>query len=264
MINLYVISDSTGETANQLANAITIHFPNLEFNRIRHSKVSTKEQVYEIFSENDTKTIVLTTIVNQEVQDAINSLKCENFIVIDLLMRPVSEIENFLGVKATRESGILRELDNNYFEKIEAIEFAMNFDDGKNPKGFLEADVVLLGVSRTSKTPLSIYLANKSYKVANLPLVPELDIPKEIYQVDKKKLIGLIIDPEKLNEIRNQRLITLGLTPNSTYATDERINSELEFAKKLYEELGCKVIDVSKSTIEETASKIIEHIDNYR
>lgn len=264
MINLLVISDSTGETANQLANAITIHFPQLQFNRLRYSNIRTKEQVEDIFKNNQGKTIVLTTIVSEEVEIAIKEKISEDVKVIDLLMRPVVEIEEFLGQRAQREVGSLRELDTTYFDKIEAIEFAMNFDDGKNPRGFLEADVVLLGVSRTSKTPLSVYLANKSYKVANLPLVPEIEIPNEIYEVSRNKLIGLIIDPEKLNEIRNQRLITLGLTPNSQYAADSRINEELEFAQELYKELGCKVIDVSKSTIEETAAKIIEHIENNR
>lgn len=265
MINLYVISDSSGETANQMANAIMIHFPAVKFSRMRHSNVRTTEQVDEIFEKlNPGKSIVLTTVVLDEVMAAIKKYENDDFMVIDLLLRPVDEIENFLNSKAQRQVGLMRDLNNTYFDKIEAIEFAMTYDDGKNPKGFLEADVVLLGVSRTSKTPLSIYLANKSYKVANLPLLPELEVPKEIYQVDKKKLIGLIIDPEKLNEIRNQRLVTLGLTPNSTYAQNDRIHEELKYARELFKELDCEVIDVSSSTIEETAAKIIEHIENNR
>lgn len=264
MVNLYVISDSTGETANQLANAIMIQFPDVKFNRVRNSKVVNKEQVDNIFYGITGKTIVLTTIVNNDVRKAIESRKSDDFIVIDLLMGPVTKMEEFLGVTAQHEVGLMRNLNNSYFDKIEAIEFAMSFDDGKNPKGFLEADVVLLGVSRTSKTPLSIYLANKSYKAANLPLVPEITIPKEIYELDKNKLIGLIIDPEKLNEIRNQRLIALGLDPESSYANDGRIEEELKYSRDLFEELGCEVIDVSKSTIEETAAKIIEHIENNR
>ncbi|MFM1534096.1 pyruvate, water dikinase regulatory protein [Helcococcus ovis] len=262
MVNLYVISDSTGETANQLGNAIMIQFPSVEFNRKRYSNITNAKQVEKIFEHNEGKTIVLMTVVVDEVVNKIKSYQSEEFEVIDLLLSPITHIENFLGQKANRKPGLMRDLDNSYFNKIEAIEFAMNFDDGKNPKGFLEADIVLLGVSRTSKTPLSVYLANKSYKVANLPLVPEIEIPKEIYKVDKKKLIGLIIDPVKLNEIRNQRLLTLGLSQNSTYANDKRINEELEFAKKLYEDLGCTVIDVSSSTIEETAAKVIEQIEN--
>lgn len=263
MINLFVISDSTGETVNQLANAITIQFPEMKFNRKRFSNVTTINQCDNLFRGlGDEKTIVLMTVIDEKVVEQIKSYENENILVLDLLLNKVKKIEDFLGQKAHRKSGMMRDLDRDYFHKIEAIEFAMNFDDGKNPKGFLDADIVLLGVSRTSKTPLSVYLANKSYKVANLPLVPEIKIPNEIYEVDTKKLIGLIIDPKKLNEIRNQRLLTLGLSPDSAYAADERINEELDYAKKIYEELGCKIIDVSSSTIEETAAKIIEHIEN--
>lgn len=263
MINLFVISDSTGETVNQLANAITIQFPEMKFNRKRFSNVTTINQCDNLFRGlGDEKTIVLMTVIDEKVVEQIKSYENENILVLDLLLNKVKKIEDFLGQKAHRKSGMMRDLDRDYFHKIEAIEFAMNFDDGKNPKGFLDADIVLLGVSRTSKTPLSVYLANKSYKVANLPLVPEIKIPNEIYEVDTKKLIGLIIDPKKLNEIRNQRLLTLGLSPDSAYAADERINEELDYAKKIYEDLGCKIIDVSSSTIEETAAKIIEHIEN--
>lgn len=267
MINLYVISDSTGETANQLANAIAIQFKQANFSRKRFSNIVEAEQVEKILgtidrNNSENKTIVLMTVVAEAVVEKIKSYENENLLVVDLLLRPITEMENFLGIKADRQIGLMRDLDNSYFDKIEAIEFAMNFDDGKNPKGFLEADIVLLGVSRTSKTPLSVYLANKSYKVANLPLVPEIAIPKEIYEVERKKIIGLIINPEKLNEIRNQRLVTLGLSPQSSYASDERIQEELKYAKDLYEELGCTVIDVSSSTIEETAARVIEQIEN--
>lgn len=263
MVYLYVISDSTGETANQLANAITIQFSEVDFIRKRFSNITKKEQIDDIFKDvEDKKIIVLMTSVVDEVVEEITKLKNDNFIVIDLLLHAIKDIENFLGVEADKKTGMMRDLDNTYFDKIEAIEFAMNFDDGKNPKGFLEADIVLLGVSRTSKTPLSVYLANKSYKVANLPLVPEVDIPREIYEVDRKKLIGLIINPNKLNEIRNQRLVTLGLSTESSYASDERIEEELKFAKDLFDKLGCTVIDVSSSTIEETAARVIEQIEN--
>lgn len=262
MINLFVISDSTGETVNQLANAITIQFPQITFYRKRYSNITTVEQCDSIYDNINGKTIILMTVMAKNVVEKIKSYQNDDVLVLDLLYNPVITMEDFLNEKALKKSGMMRDLDHDYFDKIEAIEFAMNFDDGKNPKGFLEADVVLLGVSRTSKTPLSVYLANKSYKVANLPLVPEVPIPKEIYEVEKKKLIGLIIDPEKLNEIRNQRLITLGLSPDSAYASDNRINEELDYARKLYEELKCEVIDVSISTIEETAAKIIELIEN--
>lgn len=262
MINLVTISDSTGETISHLSEAIMIQFPNTEFKRKRYSNIKTIEACDKVFEElKGEKAVVLVTIADKKLVRHLKSIDDEQILVLDLLYKPVTEIAEFLDIEPEMTMGLMRGLDNSYFEKIEAIEFAMTFDDGKNPQGFLEADIVLLGVSRTSKTPLSVYLANKSYKVANLPLVPEVDLPKEIYQVDKKKLIGLIIDPEKLNEIRNQRLLTLGLSPESSYAKDDRIHKELDYAKELFEELGCVVIDVSTSTIEETAAKVIEHIE---
>ena len=140
------------------------------------------------------------------------------------------------------------------------MEFAVMYDDGKDPKGFLEADVVLLGVSRTSKTPLSLFLANKNLKVANLPLVPQTHIPKEIYEINPKKIIGLTNDPSVLNEIRRQRMISYGLNPDTTYSNMDSINEELESAQKLYKKLGCYVINVSHRSIEETAALIMHHL----
>jgi hypothetical protein len=156
-------------------------------------------------------------------------------------------------------------MGQNYFDRISAMEFAVMYDDGKDPKGFLEADVVLLGVSRTSKTPLSLFLANKNLKVANLPLVPQTHIPDEIYKVDPKKIIGLTNDPSVLNEIRRQRMIAYGLNPDTTYSNMDSINAELDAANKLYKKLGCYVINVAHRSIEETAALIMEHlgIDDY-
>lgn len=151
-------------------------------------------------------------------------------------------------------------MDDEYFRKVEAIEFAVKYDDGRDPRGLLRADVVLIGVSRTSKTPLSMYLANKRFKVANVPLVPEVDPPEELYLVPRQKCIGLTINPEQLNVIRTERLKALGLTAQANYASMERILSELDFAERIMKKVGCPVINVSNKAVEETANKIIEII----
>lgn len=151
-------------------------------------------------------------------------------------------------------------MNQRYFDRISAMEFAVMYDDGKDPKGFLEADVVLLGVSRTSKTPLSLFLANKNLKVANLPLVPDTHIPKEIYKVDPNKIIGLTNDLSVLNEIRRQRMISYGLNPDTTYSNTDAIKVELDSAQKLYQELGCYVVNVAHRSIEETAALIMHHL----
>lgn len=155
------------------------------------------------------------------------------------------------------EPGLLRQLDEQYFKRVEAVEFAVRYDDGKDPKGLVTADVVLIGVSRTSKTPLSMYLANKRIKCANVPLVPEVSPPEELYKV-ADKTVGLVIDPNHLFAIRKERLKSLGLTSNANYAAVERIINELEYSDEIMKKLGCPVIDVTNKAVEETAGKIME------
>jgi regulator of PEP synthase PpsR (kinase-PPPase family) len=159
-----------------------------------------------------------------------------------------------------REAGLNRRLTSYYFDKIEAIEFAVKYDDGKDPRGFRKADVVLIGISRTSKTPLSMYLANKNLKVANLPLVPEVEPSEELFKISPRKIIGLTNSPEVLNNIRRERLKDMGVKHDSAYADLNRILEELEYADKIFERLRCPVIDVSQRAIEETASIIISII----
>ena len=161
-------------------------------------------------------------------------------------------------------AGMVHKLDQEYFKKVEAIEFAVKYDDGKNPSGFEKADVVIIGVSRTSKTPLSMFLAYKKIKAANLPLVPEVPLPEELFKIPAKKIVGLIIDPFKLNNIRSERLRAIGLEDEANYASIERIQSELEYAKAIMRRLHCQVLDVSNKSIEETASLVMQLIDRNR
>ena len=180
-------------------------------------------------------------------------------------MTPTLEaIENILKFQPKRESGLIRRLDENYFKKVEAIEFAVKYDDGKDPRGIKIADLILVGVSRTSKTPLSMYLAHKNYKVANIPLVPEVSVPNELFEKDNKRVFGLVANSRKLNEIRQERLKALGLNGNANYANINRINDELEYSKKVMNKLGCIVIDVSNKAIEETAGLIIDYMKTLR
>jgi len=154
--------------------------------------------------------------------------------------------------------GLVRKMDEEYFKKVDAIEFAVKYDDGKDPRGILRADVVVIGVSRTSKTPLCMYLAHKGIKAANVPLVPEVAPPEEIFMLPPHKLIGLVIQPAQLNEIRRERLKTLGLTSTADYASMERILKELEYAENIMKRAGCSVIDVTNKAVEETATRVLE------
>ena len=158
------------------------------------------------------------------------------------------------------QAGLIHSLDHEYFKRVEAVEFAVKYDDGKNPMGLLKADVVIIGVSRTSKTPLSMYLAHKRIKVANVPLVPELAPPEELFKVPPHKVVGLLIDPFKLNEIRAERLKTMGLSDSAVYADMKRIGEELEYAKGIMRRIHCPIINVSNRAIEETAGIILEYV----
>ena len=179
---------------------------------------------------------------------------------VDILTPAIIAIERVSNLEPITKPGALRNLDDQYFKRVDAIDFAVRYDDGKDPRGVLSADVTILGVSRTSKTPLSMYLANKNFRVANIPLVPETPVPKEIFEVPSKKIIGLTNSPVKLNSIRKSRLQSLGLPSNSSYTNLDRILLELEYANSIMKKIGCPIIDVSDRAIEETAEIIIRHL----
>lgn len=259
ILTIYVISDSAGETATKLAQATMAQFPTVEFNLYRKTFVNDKEVLIKGLAEaKKHDAMILFTMINEELSTLISDF-CEEsgLFSFDVLSSTISEIERRGGVAATREPGALHHLNKNYFKRIKAMEFAVKYDDGKDPRGFLEADVVLLGVSRTSKTPLSLFLANKNLKVANLPLVPQAHIPKQLWEVDPSKIVGLTNDPDILNSIRKERMLAYGLNPDTAYSDIEKIKAELAFAKDLYEKLGCVVINVASLSIEETASMIM-------
>jgi regulator of PEP synthase PpsR (kinase-PPPase family) len=177
-------------------------------------------------------------------------------VAFDIIGPFIDTLENKLGEHALNEPGLVRKLDENYFKRVEAIEFAVKYDDGRDPKGILRADIVLLGVSRTSKTPLSQFLAHKRFKVANVPLVPEVEPPEELFKVNPNKCIGLKISSEKLNNIRRERLKSLGLNDNAVYANMDRIKEELAYFERIVNKLNCPVIDVTNKAVEETANII--------
>mgnify|MGYP003081539989 FL=1 len=164
--------------------------------------------------------------------------------------------EEKLEVKPENNPGLIRKMGAEYFKRVDAIEFAVKYDDGKDINGLKEADVVILGVSRTSKTPLSLYLANRNIKVMNVPIVQDLILPEQLYEV-KRKIIGLTNSVEQLNKLREQRLRTLGVDQGTDYTDELQIFEELEYALEIMEKIGCPVIDVQNKAIEETAEIII-------
>lgn len=261
-LTVYVLSDSLGETGEQLSKAALSQFNSGKYEVRKFPYIVSKDQILEIFdlAKSESSIIVYTIVING-LRNFIDTKGIElNIPTVDLMTPTLNAIEKVLKFQPKREPGLIRKLDENYFRKVEAVEFAVKYDDGKDPRGIKKADLILVGVSRTSKTPLSMYLAHKNYKVANIPLVPEVSVPNELFQVDNKKVIGLVANSIKLNEIRQERLKSLGLNGNANYANINRINQELEHSKKIMDKLGCFVIDVSNKAIEESAGSIIEHM----
>lgn len=257
-----MVSDSIGETAEMVARAAAEQFKDINYEIKKYPFVSNEEQIKELIDDaSESKSIIVFTTVLENLREAIKiECKKHNLPYIDVMSPLIKSFETFLDAKPANEPGIIHRLDEKYFKKVEAVEFAVKYDDGKDPRGVLKADIVLIGVSRTSKTPLSMYLANKNIKVANIPLVPEVPIPDELFQISPKKIVGLTTNPIKLNEIRQERLKALGLSDKATYANVERILEELEFADGLMKRLKCPVINVSNKAVEETANLILEII----
>lgn len=260
---IFVISDSIGETGELIAKSSVRQFESDNYQIFRypyHNSVEQIKPVLEKAAKIKNSLIVYTNVV-QETREYIKKKAHElNLHTVDVMGEPMDQIEDILGYEPLREPGLIRRLDENYFKKVECVEFAVKYDDGKDPRGAKKADLCLVGISRTSKTPLSMYLANKLLKVANIPLVPEVPVPKEVYEKDVDKIIGLTANPEKIISVREQRLKSLGLTSGAKYANYDRIREELDYSKQVMEELGCFVIDVSDKAIEETAEIILKHI----
>jgi len=262
-LTIYLISDSIGETGEQVIHSILSQY-SIEVGEIKKfTHVLTKKRLEAILANisEDENAVVFYTLVQKELKQYLTAFSENNQLpLVDILGDGMSAIQKMTSLEPLGEPGIIRKMDKKYFSRIEAIEFSVRYDDGKDPRGILKADLVLLGVSRTSKTPLSIYLANKNIRVLNIPLFPESDPPKEIYQISSTKIIGLTNSPEKLNSIRRERLKTLGLPQNASYADTNRILEELDHADKIMKKIGCLVIDVSNNAIEETANLIIEYM----
>ncbi|MGB3161035.1 MAG: pyruvate, water dikinase regulatory protein [Carnobacterium sp.] len=262
-VAIYLISDSIGETGEQVIHSILSQY-SLEVEEVKKfTHIVTKQALEESLNtiNKEENAVVFYTLVQEELRRYLKGFSDgKSIYLVDILGSGLTAIEKATSLKSIGEPGIIRKMDKEYFNRIEAIEFSVRYDDGKDPRGIVKADLVILGISRTSKTPLSMYLANKNIRVANVPLFPESEPPKEIYQISPTKVIGLTNTPEKLNSIRKERLKNLGLPQNSSYAEMNRILEELDYAEKIMKKIGCLIIDVSDNAIEETANLITEYI----
>ena len=261
MLKIFAVSDSIGETAEQVSLAAASQFKGeVEVKRVPYVKeLDDVEDLIKEINECE-RCIVVSTIITVKVREYLTQ-KCleKNISIINVLGPIVNVASSILNRMPDNNPGAMRKIDEVYYKRIEAMEFAMQYDDSKDYRGLKNADVVLVGLSRTSKTPLCMYLANKGLKAINIPLMPEVEIPNELFQLDRKKVFGLVIDPLHLIEIRKRRLDKFHRMPMGIeYASDGRILEEFEFADKVMRKLGCKTIDVTQRAIEDTALIILK------
>ena len=263
-VELHVVSDATGETAARLVTALEAQFPDQEFVEIRHPRVESEEDLHLAVNRMKGRpAVVVYTLVQPELRDAMRTLcRRAKLHYCDLLGQPIDAVARVSGMAAKMTPGSRPPLNSAYFKRMAAIEFAVRFDDGAG-SGLHAADLVLVGVSRTSKTPLSIYLGYLGHKAANVPVVKGIEPPKELFEVDSRKIVGLTIDPNRLVEIRRARVRTMGAR-NRQYAELMEIYDELEQATKLQRKLGCPVIDISELSIEETAHRVLRTLEERR
>lgn len=261
-ISIHVVSDSLGETGDMVARAAIAQFEPGVFGIERLPKISSPEQLREcVKSHCGTHCLFLYTLVNEDLRLEMEQLCTEGVNGVDLLGPTVKMLAEVTHNPPTGEAGAIRRTDQEYFDRIEAMEFAVKHDDGRNPEGLLEADVVLIGVSRTSKTPLSMYLAFKGYRVANIPLARGVNPPEELFEVDPRRVFGLVTSADILLEIRTARMRELG-TWVSGYAEREPIETELHEARSLMRKLGCLVVHTDDRAVEESAQEIIRHLSS--
>jgi regulator of PEP synthase PpsR (kinase-PPPase family) len=260
---ILLVSDATGETVEKVTGAALVQFPSVRPRLKSYAKVRTVEEVRAIVNRaRDEHAFISYTLADVELrnvmQELTDSLGIPSCDVIGALMVRLS---GFLGSPPLMKAGVSAMLNEEYFRRVEAVEFAVKNDDGQEPRNLAKADLVLVGVSRTSKTPLSTYMAHKGYKVANVPLVPDVPAPKELFEVDQNKVFALIIDPQTLVKIRQERLKHLGMPADSAYGLKENVHRELRWVEEFFAaHPAWPVINVSGKAVEETAAEIIAHI----
>ncbi|CAM2753477.1 pyruvate, water dikinase regulatory protein [Fructilactobacillus fructivorans] len=261
--NAFIISDSSGATAMSIARTAVAQFPEANANFKRYPFIQTQSMldgILKLAKEQDA--IIFHTLVDPDLSKLVTAFAMDNNLYsFDCIQKPIQIISKKLHESAAEVPGLVHNLNEDYFKRISAIEFAVANDDGKRPGDLKKADIVLLGISRTSKTPLSLYLANQNLLVANVPIGPTIQLPEEVYQIDHNKIFGLTNSVTNLKKIRQERMIAYGLDPDTPYSDSKQIKKELDYAKHLYRKLDCLQINVYNKSIEETATIITQSLN---
>tara|TARA_B110000971_G_scaffold18231_1_gene16759 strand:+ start:770 stop:1597 length:828 start_codon:yes stop_codon:yes gene_type:complete len=259
---IYLISDSTGETLERIFLALKAQFKNIEYKIHSYSFTRTENQILKILGEakKNKNSVILYTIVDNNLAKYLSDVSEEKKIpCFSVLGNLILNFSKILNQKASHEHSGQHALNDEYYERIEAIQFTMNHDDGNLTNDIDKSDIVLIGVSRTSKTPTSIYLANRGFKTSNIPLINENSLPKKLR--DNPQLtcvVGLSTEPERLVEIRKNRMSSLRETENKDYTSIENIKKEIADAKETFQKYSWPFIDVTRKSVEEAATSIIK------
>ncbi|MEK9672098.1 MAG: pyruvate, water dikinase regulatory protein [Rhodospirillaceae bacterium] len=264
--HLHLVSDSTGETVDLVARASLAQFDSVDARENVWSMVRSEEQVMEVLAAvREQPGMVLYTLVHDDIREKLEN-GCRRLMVphIDVLEPVVTAMGGYLNAKVRARPGRQHAMDADYFERIEAMHFALGHDDGQSTWDLNDADVVLVGVSRTSKTPTSVYLANRGIKTANVPFVPGVPLPDDLFKLTDPLIVGLTKDPRRLVEIRRQRLKLLDRDENTDYVDLDMVSKEISEARRIFSKYDWPVINVTRKSIEETAANVMQLLNRRR
>lgn len=264
--HIHLVSDSTGETLNAMAKAVCARFDNVLPIEHIYALVRSERQLERVLREIEAAPgVVMHTIVDKELRAGLERGCRELDLACVAALDPlVSTLARYLGATLSNRVGAQHALDADYFERIEALNYAMAHDDGQQTPDLEAADVVLVGVSRTSKTPTCIYLAHRGVRAANVPLVPGTEPPPQLFTLRRPIVVGLIVSPDRLIQIRRNRLLSLNEQRESSYIEGDSVREEIIAARRLFERMGWPVIDVSRRSVEETAAAVINLLNAAR
>ena len=265
LYQIYQVSDSTGETLDRIFSAIKAQFSSFKCRTIHFSFTRTENQINRIISQCKTEkdVIILYTIVDKGISKYL-TLECKknNIPCFEVLGNLISDFSKLLSQKPSQQPSGQHALDEEYYKRIEAVQFTMSHDDGNIVTDLEKSDIILVGISRTSKTPTSIYLANRGYKTSNIPIIPNRNLPTQLTTCSKKNcIVGLVCDPTRLSDVRRNRAQSMHEDRPGEYVDEREIVNELENSKKLFKKYNWPIIDVTRKSVEETAASVIKIFD---
>ncbi|HTP66636.1 MAG TPA: pyruvate, water dikinase regulatory protein [Geobacteraceae bacterium] len=262
--HIYLLSDATGGTVEMVVSAALSQFRGVDYRLHRFTRLRTSDDIIHALEVAAKEPgVLIYTLVNQEHGRLLREqAESRGIAAVDLISPLIYKLADFFGTMPQEVPGLLYKLDSEYYKRMDAVNFAVKQDDGQEPGNLHKADMILVGVSRTSKTPLSMYLANRGYKVANIPLVNGVDPPGELFEVDQKRVVGLLIENRRLVELRSARLRNLRQNPHGDYADFDMVEEELEFCRRLYRRHPeWLIIDVTNKSVEESAAEILKKLN---